>query len=114
MSLSIPGGIPDWGLEIGDDVAEGLPMARFTGCSAAEATAAEAFMAYLNLAFALDTGLAERPLLPPVELPDLGGTLLYLLEERGRVDRQSVSVMVIDKGPSVDSLLGMRLHKLCR
>lgn len=83
MSLSIPGGIPDWGLEIGDDVAEGLPMARFTGCSAAEATAAEAFMAYLNLAFALDTGLAERPLLPPAELPDLGGTLLYLLVGRG-------------------------------
>lgn len=53
------GGIPpppDCGLEMGDEVAEGPPMARLTGCSAA----------YLNcLEFELVTGLGGR--IPPFE-----------------------------------------------
>lgn len=47
---------------MGDEVAEGLPMARLTGCSVAAAAAA-APAAYLNLEFALETGLGGRP--PP-------------------------------------------------
>lgn len=54
--MSIPGGIAaDWGLEMGDEVADGLPMAKLTGCSVAAAEA------YLNLEFALETGLGGRP-----------------------------------------------------